>query len=365
MTGDRHVRFCGSPGATAPGPPDFAQRVPVGARARACVHRGRQEATRSLLVCRCLKVSRSGCYAWLGREPSRTVRRRKELSALVEWVLNGSCATLRVPKGPRRRGSQRLLRRLPRGRCAPARALGARQAAATPRGPGATAPPGRWARARVPTWSGRGLPPPASRGSRWVGGIHLYTRTRGGARSAWRPPPGCCTRKAVGCATGATARGTGPWCARRSIWRPAGARTRQERRYSTRTGGASTPPSSSPSIWGDMRSTLPRAGPECAGRVPGRKSAGATLKEREGLSDGVSHKKQGHPGYCLPGRARYTQSETTPFRPGAQDAGRGPPGAPSSKTSSLKDRFQSCPRHARLPRAPGRHLSWVLQQYCC
>ena len=211
----------------------------------------------------CLRVSRSGsgCCAWASGGAAVRVRttRVRGLGALVEWVLNGSCATLRVPKGPRRRGSQRLLRRLPRGRCAPARALGARQAAATPRGPGATAPPGRWARARVPTWSGRGLPPPASRGSRWVGGIHLYTRTRGGARSAWRPPPGCCTRKAVGCATGATARGTGPWCARRSIWRPAGARTQEERRFSTRTGGASTPPSSSPSVWGDMRSSLPRA----------------------------------------------------------------------------------------------------------
>ena len=40
---------------------------------------------------------------------------------------------------------------------------------------------------------------------------------------------------------------------------------------------------------------------------------------------------------------------TAPLRPGVQDAGRGPPGAPSSKTSSLKDRFQGCPRHARQP----------------
>ena len=45
------------------------------------------------MMCRCLKVSRSGCYAWLGREPSRTVRRRKELSALIEWVFNSSRGT--------------------------------------------------------------------------------------------------------------------------------------------------------------------------------------------------------------------------------------------------------------------------------
>ena len=50
---------------------------------------------------------------------------------------------------------------------------------------------------------------------------------------------------------------------------------------------------------------------------------GCDPEEREGLSDGVSHKKQGHPGYCLPGRARYTRSETTPLRPGVQDAQRG------------------------------------------
>ena len=55
-------------------------------------------------------------------------------------------------------------------------------------------------------------------------------------------------------------------------------------------------------------------------------------------------------GILPPGSSWNTRSETTPLRPGVQDAGRGRPGAPSSKTSSLKDRFQSCPRHARQPR---------------
>ena len=49
-----------------------------------------------------------------------------------------------------------------------------------------------------------------------------------------------------------------------------------------------------------------------------------------------------------------THAETTPLRPGAQDAGRGRPGAPSSKTSSLKDRFQGCPRHAQQSSFLGR-----------
>ena len=52
-------------------------------------------------------------------------------------------------------------------------------------------------------------------------------------------------------------------------------------------------------------------------------------------------------GTLPPGSSWNTRSETTPLRPGVQDAGRGRPGAPSSKTSSLKDRFQSCPRHAQ------------------
>ena len=61
------------------------------------------------------------------------------------------------------------------------------------------------------------------------------------------------------------------------------------------------------------------------------------------------------------GRARYTRSETTPLRPGVQDAGRGRGGAPSSKTSSLKDRFQGCPRHAQQSRqGDGRCIAKVV-----
>ena len=41
-------------------------------------------------MCRCLRVSRSGYYAWTGRRPSRSARRRKELGALIEWVFNSS-----------------------------------------------------------------------------------------------------------------------------------------------------------------------------------------------------------------------------------------------------------------------------------
>ena len=107
------------------------------------------------MMCRCLKVSRSGYYAWLGREPSRTVRRRKELGALVEWVLNSSRATLRVPPHPMPPGPAEASRRA-RTRCAPVmRSQGPPGRTATPKGLGATVPaagPG----ARAPTWSGAG-----------------------------------------------------------------------------------------------------------------------------------------------------------------------------------------------------------------
>nr|WP_273167287.1 IS3 family transposase [Actinomyces israelii] len=59
------------------------------------------------MMCRCLKASRSGHYARLSREPSRTARRRKELSALIEWIFNDSHGTYghrRVHAALQRRG---------------------------------------------------------------------------------------------------------------------------------------------------------------------------------------------------------------------------------------------------------------------
>ena len=115
------------------------------------------------------------------------------------------------------------------------------------------------------------------------------------------------------------------------------------RRYSTRTGGCQyTSEQLARHLKGyGTRPSVGRAG------VCWAESFNATLKN-ERVYQMVHHrKKQGHPGYCLPGRARYTRSEMTPLRSGVQDAGRGRPGASSNKTSSLKGRFQSCPRHAR------------------
>ena len=58
---------------------------------------------------RCLKVSRSGCYAWLNRESSKTARRKKELGALIEWIFHDSHGTYgyrRVHAALTRRGIQ-------------------------------------------------------------------------------------------------------------------------------------------------------------------------------------------------------------------------------------------------------------------
>ena len=200
------------------------------------------------MMCRCLKVSRSGYYAWLGREPSRTVRRRKELSALIEWVFNSSRGTY----GYRRThaaGARRGVETSPDTVRSIMRSQGLE--AAQPRRKVRTTVPAADLGSR-PDLVRRGLPPPTGRESRWVGDTHLYPHP-GGARSAWRPSPGCCTKKAVGYATGATARGTDPWCARRSIWRPAGARTRQ--------GGDGIP--LGPGVPVHLRAALPASGEIC------------------------------------------------------------------------------------------------------
>ena len=146
------------------------------------------------MMCRCLKVSRSGYYAWLGREPSRTVRRRKELSALIEWVLNSSHGTYgyrRVHAAGARRGVETSPDTVRTRHALPA--PGGRTA--TPKGPGTT----------IPGPSGPGLAPrpgPAElhrqqAGSEVGGRYHLYPHL-GGTRSAWRPSPAAARRKQSG-----------------------------------------------------------------------------------------------------------------------------------------------------------------------
>ena len=222
-------------------------------------------------MCRCLKVSRSGYYAWLGREPSRTVRRRKELSALIEWVFNSSRGTYgyrRTHAALARRGVETSLdtvRSIMRSQGLEAAQPRRKDSAppSRPPGPGLAPRPGP-----------AGLPPPAR--SEVGGRYHLYPHL-GGVRVPG-DRPGLLHEESSRVRHWGDSTRHRLRCARRSIWRPAGARTQEERRYSTRTGGASTPPSSSPGTWRATAFALRWAGPGCAGTMPGRKSAGATLK---------------------------------------------------------------------------------------
>ena len=163
---------------------------------------------------------------------------------------------------------------------------------------------------------------------------------------------GCCTKKAVGYAIGATTRGTDSVVRGDRYGGPQVPVHDRGRRSSYPGPGlpvhlraARRPP-------GELRHS-PLGGQDrgVLGGCLGRSRRAPPSKNERAHADGVPHKKQGHQRYCLPGRARYTRSETTPLRPGVQDAGRGRGGAPSNKTSSLKDRFQSRPRHARQSRS--------------
>ena len=76
-----------------------------------------------------------------------------------------------------------------------------------------------------------------------------------------------------------------------------------------RAGAASTPPSSSATTWRATALALRWAGPGCAGR----KSAGATLKEREGLSDGPPPQEARPSGILPPGSSWNTiRNDSTP-----------------------------------------------------
>ena len=155
-------------------------------------------------------------------------------------------------------------------------------------------------------------------------------------------------------------------CARRSIWRPAGARTRQEETIhpapDPRHPG--TPPPSSPTTRRTTELAL-RAGRTRACWAGARAEAGGRHPQgtRGPIRWPTTTRSKTIRDTAPSGRARYTRSETAPPRPEAQDTRRGRPGAPSSKTSSLRHRLQDPPRHARQlkhrrqPCRAQRHLS--------
>ena len=126
----------------------------------------------------------------------------------------------------------------------------------------------------------------------------------------------CCTNKAVGYAIGATARGTGPGVRGDRHGGPQVPVHDWGRRSSypgPRHPG--TPPPSLPTTRRATELALRWEGPGCAGRVPGRKPAGATLKEREGLSDGPPPQETRPFGISPPRSSPTHKSDTVPPRP--------------------------------------------------
>ena len=193
---------------------------------------------------------------------------------------------------------------------------------------------------------GATVPAASEPGVKRVGDIHLYPHP-GRDSICLATVPGCCTKKAVGYAIGATARAPTPLCEAIDMAVRRCPYTTGETVFHSDRGRQYTFEQLARHL--ENYGTRPSVGrTEVCWDNAWAEVGGCDPEEREGLSDGVFHKKQGHPGYCLLDRAGI-QSETTPLRSRVQDAGRGRGGAPSNKTSSLKDRFQGRPRHAQQP----------------
>lgn len=49
-------------------------------------------------MCRCLKVSASGCYAWQDREPSPRAQENARLVKLIREIHEDSCGVIGAPR---------------------------------------------------------------------------------------------------------------------------------------------------------------------------------------------------------------------------------------------------------------------------
>ena len=182
----------------------------------------------------------------------------------------------------------------------------------------------------------RGPPPPASRERRWAGDIHLYPHP-GRCSICLATVPGCCAQEGRGLVPWRTSRGTGPWCARPSTWRAAGARTRQERRYSTRfhsdRGCQYTSAQLARHLKGyGTRPSVSRTGVRWAGawaEAGGRRLQGTRGPIRWSTTARSKTIRDTAPPFRpSPEQARNTQSETAPPRP----EGTGHPARPTRST---------------------------------
>ena len=183
------------------------------------------------------------------------------------------------------------------------------------------APPSRprtWA--RVPTWSS-GTSPPASRDE--VGGrYHVYPHLRGVRVPGDRPRLLHQENSRVRDWGDSTRHQS--WSARRSTWRPAGARRGEGRRSSTprprqpvHLHPARRPPERlrHSSFGGQDRGVL-------GGCLGGSRRARPSRNERA-HTNGVPHETQGHQRYCLPGSSLVYKSDASSLGARVPDAGRG------------------------------------------
>ena len=264
----------------------------------------------------------SGYHEPAGRVSAATTRRRR-LTLFIRTEPGASDGTLRVPahhRGPAAAGARA---RGPRGGAhPPVRSQGPPGRAAPPKGPGATAS-GRRAPGLAPRPGQAGLPPPTGPGEQ-VGGRHPPVSAPGEGPDL----PG--DRCRLLHQESSRVRDWGDSMrhrvryARRSIWRPAGARRGGGRR--------STPPQAAA-----PRSTSAQLARHLKG-YDTRPSVGRTgVRWDSAWAEVGGYDPQGTRGsirWCIPQEARpsgilpprsswNTRSETTPPRPGAQDAGRG------------------------------------------
>ena len=310
------------------------------------------------MVCRCRRVSRSGsgCCAWARGAALRTRTTRVRGSA--PWSSGSSTAPAPpcglaphpVPPGPAEALRRARTRRAPALRSGPARPRPRRE------GPGATAPgaagpgvsrPGL-VRARAPAagWPGEQM-----------GGIHLYPHP-GGLDLPGDRPRAAARGKQSGTPLGRPRAAPAPGV-RGDRYGGAQAPAHDRGRRSTPPRTRGTPARLRPARrppGGPRSSPSGREGPGRAGRAPGRKPAGATLKEREGLSDGPPPQEARPSGTPPPQVDLGTHDQRRPHpalghrTPGEADQERRP-GPPSNTTNNPRHRLQSCPRHAQQPKS--------------
>lgn len=233
--------------------------VPVAARYAFIHHEeGRYPIT---MMCRCLKVSKSGYYAWIGRQPSKAAQRREELKALIEWIFNdshGSYGYRCLHAALQRRGVQAHRDTVP----LLMRALGLQ--ASQPRAK---------VRTTVPAADLDSRPDLVKRdftadkpGMKWVGDITYIRTWEGFAYLA--TVLGSCTKKQSGMQWPITC--APHWSVMLSTWQCPTVPARKGRRYSIPIGDANTLPRPSPNTSKDTASSPPQAGQGCVGWVPGR-----------------------------------------------------------------------------------------------